>query len=62
MTDMTIVSKGWTKLDSGIVDSTLWAEDHETLRVWIALLAKCDAGGYARVAVPTMARLCFLSI
>ena len=57
-----VVSKGWTKLDSGIVDSTLWAEDHATIRVWIALLAKCDAGGFARVAVPAMARLCYMGI
>jgi len=57
-----VVSKGWTKLDSGIVESTLWMKDHATLRVWIALLAKCDAGGFARVAVPAMAHLCLMEI
>ncbi len=56
------MTKGWTKLDSGIVDSTLWAENHATIRVWIALLAKCDAGGFARVAIPAMARLCYMEI
>ena len=57
-----IVSKGWTKLDSAITESTLWMKDHATLRVWIALLAKCDAGGYARVAAPAMAHICMMKL
>ena len=45
-------------MDSGITESTLWMRDDDTLRVWIALLSKCDAGGYARVAAPAMAHIC----
>lgn len=41
---------GFTKLDSGIVDSSLWAEPAETRVVWITLLAKCDKTGYARLS------------
>jgi len=51
---------GYSKLDCGIVDSSLWEMPHEYLRVWIAMLAKCDASGYVRVAAPAMARLCHL--
>ncbi len=58
-----IVTKGWTKLDSGITKSTLWMnEDHAIIRVWIAMLAESDAGGFVRASVPAMARLCFLEI
>ncbi len=55
-------SRGFTKLDSGIVDSTLWMKENDVLRVWIALLAKCDAYGLVRAAVPSMAHLCFTTI
>jgi hypothetical protein len=51
---------GYSKLDCGIVDSSLWEMPHEYLRVWIAMLAKCDASGCVRVAAPAMARLCHL--
>jgi hypothetical protein len=57
-----IPSRGFTKLDSGIVDSTLWMKENDVLRVWIALLAKCDAYGFVRAAVPSMAHLCFTTI
>lgn len=52
---------GYSKLDCGIVDSSLWEMPHEYLRVWIAMLAKTDATGYVRVAAPAMARLCHLT-
>jgi hypothetical protein len=41
---------GFAKLDSGIVDSSIWAENPETRVVWITLLAKCDKTGYARLS------------
>ena len=53
--------RGYSKLDCGIVDSSLWEMPHEYLRVWIAMLAKTDANGYVRVAAPAMARLCHLT-
>lgn len=52
---------GYSKLDCGIIDSSLWEMPHEYLRVWIAMLAKTDATGYVRVAAPAMARLCHLT-
>lgn len=55
-------SRGFAKLDSGIVDSTLWMKDHDVLRVWIALLAKCDAYGIVRASAPAMAHLCFVTL
>jgi len=55
-------SKGWTKLDSGIVRSTIWMESSDCLRVWIALLAESDSHGLVRASVPAMAHLCLLSV
>ena len=55
-------SRGFAKLDSGIVDSTLWMKDHDVLRVWIALLAKCDAYGIVRASAPAMAHLCMVTL
>lgn len=52
----------FAKLDSGIVDSTLWMQPHDVLRVWIAMLAKADASGYVRASVPAMAHLCMVPI
>ncbi len=55
-------SRGFTKLDSGIVFSSVWGPSHDTVRVWIALLALCDARGVVRSSVPAMARLCFIEV
>jgi len=52
----------FTKLDSRIVDSTVWMQPHDALRVWIAMLAKTDATGYVRASVPAMAHLCLVPI
>ncbi len=46
----------FTKLDSGIVDSSIWAEPSDTRIVWITLLAKCDKEGYARLSVSGLQR------
>ena len=47
---------GFTKLDSGIVDSSIWAEPAETRVVWITLLAKSDKTGYARLSLSGLQR------
>jgi uncharacterized phage protein (TIGR02220 family) len=39
---------GFTKLDSGIVDSSVWSEPLATRVVWITILAKCDHTGIVR--------------
>jgi len=46
---------GFTKLDEGIVESSVWAEDSDTLRVWIYLLAKADSMGVVYVTIPAIA-------
>jgi hypothetical protein len=48
---------GYTKLFSSIVTSTVWCEDHATLRVWIAMLAVADATGRVEGSVPGFASL-----
>lgn len=53
---------GFTKLDCNIVTSSVWAEDHETLRVWIYLLALADAAGRVRVTIPALAMQCGVTI
>jgi len=52
----------FAKLDSRIVDSTVWMQPHDALRVWIAMLAKADATGYVRASVPAMAHLCLIPL
>ena len=39
---------GFTKLDSGIVDSSIWSEPPTTRVVWITMLAKSDRTGLVR--------------
>jgi hypothetical protein len=36
---------GFTKLHSGIIDSSIWEEDYATRIVWITFLAKADRSG-----------------
>jgi hypothetical protein len=56
------VSNSFAKLDGGIVDSTLWMQPHDVLRVWIAMLAKAGRTGFVRASVPSMAHLCMVPI
>ena len=56
-----IPSRGFAKLASGIVDSTIWMKPHDALRVWIALLAKSDSYGIVRIASPALAHQCFVT-
>jgi len=48
---------GFSKLFASIVTSSVWCEDHVTLRVWIAMLATCDAEGLVQGSVPGFASL-----
>ena len=45
----------YTKLDSGITDSTIWREADTTRLVWITLLAMADPHGYVGASVPGLA-------
>jgi hypothetical protein len=53
---------GWTKLFSGIVTSSVWCEDHVTLRVWVAMLATADADGVVEGSVPGFANLARVTV
>ena len=52
------MSGGYSKLFGSIVTSSLWVEDNVVLRVWIAMLATCNAKGEVEGAVPGFASLC----
>jgi len=53
---------GFSKLYSGLVTSSIWVKDNATLRVWIAMLATCDAHGFVAGSVPGFASLARVSI
>lgn len=53
---------GFTKLDEGILQSSIMASDPVTFKVWIALLAACESDGVARVAPTFLAAVCHLSL
>ncbi len=48
---------GYTKLDSSLVTSTVWAESLSTKVVWITMLALSDADGLVDATVPGLARI-----
>ena len=52
---------GFTKLDEGILQSSVMAADPVTFKVWIALLAACKADGVAAVAPTFLASVCRLT-
>jgi hypothetical protein len=47
---------GFTKLDSGILDSSIWSEPPATRVVWFTFLAKADENGYVRASRSGMFR------
>jgi hypothetical protein len=53
---------GFTKLDEGILMSSVMAEDSNTFKVWIALLASCKEDGISRVSTIGLASHCFLTL
>jgi hypothetical protein len=46
---------GWTKLDNGIIHSTIWRESKETKIVWITMLAMVDKNGNVAASIPGLA-------
>ncbi len=53
---------GFTKLDEGILQSSIMAESSDTFKVWIAFLASCGSDGVARVSSLFVSSVCHLSI
>jgi hypothetical protein len=49
---------GFTKLFSSIVTSSIWVEDHPTVRVWIGMLALANANGVVEGSIPGLANVC----
>ena len=51
---------GFTKLWANIIHSSIWHEGHDTLRVWIYLLAMVGPDGIAQTSVPDVSARCFI--
>jgi hypothetical protein len=49
------MAEGYTKLFSDIVDSSIWDENAETCKVWVTLLALCNADGMVRGSIGWLA-------
>jgi len=53
---------GFTKLDSGLLRSSIMAASLETFKVWITLLAACDENGIAEVSPIFLESICRIPI
>jgi len=53
---------GFTKLDEGILQSSIMAEDSDTFKIWIALLAACKEDGIAYVSPAYLSSICRIPI
>jgi uncharacterized phage protein (TIGR02220 family) len=53
---------GFTKLDEGILQSSIMAESAKTFKVWIALLASCKENGISQASSVFLASACHLSL
>jgi hypothetical protein len=53
---------GFTKLDEGILQSSIMAEDPATFKIWIGLLASCGPDGIAKVSSIFLSSVCHLSL
>ena len=53
---------GFTKLDSGILQSSIMAEPSETFKVFIAILASCGPDGIAKVSSTYLAAACYFPL
>lgn len=49
-------SLSFVKLDTGVLDSSLWAESAEVRIVFITMLAMCDSEGLCPATAPGIAR------
>ena len=53
---------GFTKLDEGILKSSIMGESAEVFKVWIAFLASCGPDGIARVTAIFLSGVCHFSL
>lgn len=49
---------GYVKVFDSLLTSSLWCHEHYVLRVWIAMLARCNQQGVVEGSVPGFASLC----
>lgn len=47
---------GFTKLDSGIINSSIWSEPLATRVLWITLLSQCDEEGFVSTSLSGLKR------
>jgi len=52
---------GFTKLDSGIVNSSIWSESLSTRVLWITILAMSDENGFVFCSIPGLIRAANIS-
>jgi hypothetical protein len=52
----------FVKLDTGILDSSLWLEPAQTCKCWVTLLAMMDATGLVRSTAPGIAKRAHLTL
>ena len=53
---------GFTKLDSGILQSSIMAEPSDTFKVFIAILASCGPDGISKVSSTYLAAACYFPL
>jgi hypothetical protein len=53
---------GFTKLFSTITESSIWSKPHYVVRIWIGMLARCDADGIVEASIPGFAHVCHVSV
>lgn len=50
------MSEGYVKILSSILDSSIWSEPDDVVRVWLTILAMADRDGYVGASVKGIAR------
>lgn len=53
---------GFTKLDEGILQSSIVAEDSDTFKIWILLLAACKENGVAYISPVFLSSICRMDL
>jgi hypothetical protein len=52
----------WSGFDVSLLDSSVWSEPPEIVKVWITLLLMRDRGGFVRCSIPGLARRAHVSV
>lgn len=55
---VTTYTSSYTKLHRSILQSSIWFESHSTLKVWIGMLALCDASGFVHTSRVGLRQAC----